>query len=358
MVAHLEMSNDTIDERVSEEIEALCAILLDNEFKIQNNDRGVPDTIEILIVPSTGEDPQLQYVCVTLIVHLVAGYPDVPPEILLKNPRGLDEKTLQMIQSELEVKCQKFLGQPVMFELIELIREHLTQKNLPTGQCVICLYGFRDGDKFTKTECYHYFHSHCLAAHIIAAERYYKEELDKLPQWQQDSAKEFKALCPVCREAISCDIKILRLAPPPIDVETATSFSVSAELRDLQLKMSTLYLHQQQQGGIIDPEAEEIKMLLRTDSSFDEVQSSIPSAERNLSQLPLRNVVHTSSIADDHHILEQENTFQQASNQRNTLRTVLNHQHYYGRRAPRGHNRGNSNHRYGDRLKQSDSVPR
>lgn len=68
----------------------------------------------------------------------------------------------------------------------------MTQKNLPTGQCVICLYGFRDGDKFTKTECYHYFHSHCLAAHIIAAERYYKEELDKLPQWQQDSAKEFK----------------------------------------------------------------------------------------------------------------------------------------------------------------------
>lgn len=65
-----------------------------------------------------------------------------------------------------------------------------------------------------------------------------------------------------------------------------------------------------------------------------------------------------SSIADDHHILEQENTFQQASNQQNTLRTALNHHHYYGRRAPRGHNRGNSNRRYGDRFKQSDSVPR
>lgn len=72
------------------------------------------------------------------------------------------------------------------------MREHLTKSNLPTGQCVICLYGFRDGDEFTKTKCYHYFHSHCLAAHIAAADRYYREEQDKLPPWQQDAANKFQ----------------------------------------------------------------------------------------------------------------------------------------------------------------------
>lgn len=85
----------------------------------------------------------------------------------------------------------------------------------------------------------------------------------------------------------------LSLAPPPVDVEAATTFSISAELRDLQLKMSALYLHQQKQGGIIDPEAEEIKMLLRTNTTYDEVQSSMSSVENNPSQFSLQSIVHS-----------------------------------------------------------------
>ncbi|XP_029665453.1 E3 ubiquitin-protein ligase RNF25 isoform X3 [Formica exsecta] len=169
------------------------------------------------------------------------------------------------MQSDAEAKCKDFIGQPVMFELIELIREHLTRSNLPTDQCAVCLYGFREGDEFTKTECYHYFHSHCLAAHVAAAERYYREEQEKLPQWQQDTTNKFQAICPVCRESINCDVESLWSAPPPIDVEAATDFSVTAELRELQKQMSALYLRQQQRGGIIDLEAEGVKMLVRTE---------------------------------------------------------------------------------------------
>lgn len=191
----------------------------------------------------------------------------------------------------------------------------MTRSNLPTDQCAICLYGFREGDKFTKTECYHYFHSHCLAAHVAAAERYYREEQEKLPQWQQDTTNKFQvclyyvnktfalsndfissvnlvmlvkyfslsffceiyyiytniysfilqAICPVCRESINCDVESLWSAPPPIDVEAATDFSVTAELRELQKQMAALYLRQQQRGGIIDLEAEGVKMLVRTE---------------------------------------------------------------------------------------------
>lgn len=39
----------------------------------------------------------------------------------------------------------------------------MTVGNRPSGECAICLHGFSDNDAFTKTECYHYFHSHCLA---------------------------------------------------------------------------------------------------------------------------------------------------------------------------------------------------
>lgn len=66
-----------------------------------------------------------------------------------------------------------------------MVREHLTASNVPCCQCCICLYGFRDGDHFTKTHCYHYFHSHCLAGHLTASERIFREEQDKLPAWQQ-----------------------------------------------------------------------------------------------------------------------------------------------------------------------------
>lgn len=74
-----------------------------------------------------------------------------------------------------------------------------------------------------------------------------------------------QAICPVCRESINCDVESLWSAPPPIDVEAATDFSVTAELRELQKQMAALYLRQQQRGGIIDLEAEGVKMLVRTE---------------------------------------------------------------------------------------------
>lgn len=72
-------------------------------------------------------------------------------------------------------------------------------------------------------------------------------------------------MCPVCRESINCDVESLWSAPPPIDVEAATDFSVTAELRELQKQMAALFLRQQQRGGIIDLEAEGVKTLVRTE---------------------------------------------------------------------------------------------
>jgi len=82
--------------------------------------RGEPEYIETILFPSTGEDSQSQYVCVTLIVRLPSGYPDISPTINLRNPRGLDEDTVKLMQSDAEAKCKDFIGQPVMFELIEV----------------------------------------------------------------------------------------------------------------------------------------------------------------------------------------------------------------------------------------------
>ncbi|XP_063972103.1 E3 ubiquitin-protein ligase RNF25 [Diachasmimorpha longicaudata] len=353
------MSTTEIDERVTDEIEALGAILLDNELKVKENKRGIPEVIETLVFPSTGEDSQSQYVCVTLVVYLSPGYPDVSPVVTLKNPRGLDEDTVTLIQQQVEDKCNDFLGQPVMFELIELVREHLTRSNLPTGQCAVCLYGFRDGDEFTKTECYHHFHSHCLAAHVAAAEKYYREELEKVPQWQQDSAAAFQAICPVCRESINCDVKSLCSAAPPIDVETATEFSVTAELRELQRQMSVLFLRQQQRGGIIDPEAEGTKMLLRTeDDSGAGAETPTSPAGPSLPTLAANSTVRHQQVSEAKHSNHQQSNAEKDKQSDNRGSHNNHHHHHHHGRKNRGRGRGGYESRRCERLRQNETTPR
>jgi hypothetical protein len=83
-----------------------------------------------------------------------------------------------------------------ILQILQLVKEHLTSSNLPSCQCAICLYGFREGDHFTKTQCYHYFHSHCLACHVTSSEKSYQEELDKLPAWQR--SQHTLSPCQVC----------------------------------------------------------------------------------------------------------------------------------------------------------------
>lgn len=238
-----------IDERVTDEIEALEAILMDDVVIKRIGE--VPDVIETVVHPSTGDDIDQQFVCVTLEVKLTPEYPDSSPIVTLRNPRGLDDELLSNINSQIRGKLIDCLGQPVVFELIELIRDNLTESNLPSGQCVICLYGFTEGDVFIKTQCYHHFHSHCLANHLIAGKKYYQEELEKIPLWQQVSAPPYQQTCPVCRCPVSCDVETLKIAPPPMESITAPPFHLTAELKELQIKMAALLAEQVAKGGVV-----------------------------------------------------------------------------------------------------------
>ncbi|KAL3275277.1 hypothetical protein HHI36_020045 [Cryptolaemus montrouzieri] len=261
------MTANYSNERVDEEIEALEAIFMD-DITISYNDKGVPELVKTTIFPSTANDIKKQYVCVTFEAALPEMYPDCEPIVTLKNPRGLDDSVLNNLYSAMKNKCLEYSGQPVIYELIELIRENLTESNLPTCQCAVCLYGFCDGDVFTKTPCFHYFHSFCLAKHLLTTEKHFNEEQEKLPTWQKNT-KGFQAVCPVCREAISCCVDDLKNAPPPKELEDAQNFSVTNELRLLQSKMQELFSYQKSRGGIIDIEEEENKLLLITNSSED-----------------------------------------------------------------------------------------
>lgn len=82
--------------------------------------RGVPELVKTTIFPSTANDLEKQYVCVTLEVKLPKEYPDCEPEVELRSPRGLDDSTLNHLHRSIKDKCNEFIGQPVIYELIEV----------------------------------------------------------------------------------------------------------------------------------------------------------------------------------------------------------------------------------------------
>lgn len=193
---------------------------------------------------------------ITLQVIPSESYPDVSPLFKLLRPRGLDDQRLDDIKKACIAKLEESVGFPVVFDLIEVIREHMTQSNLPSGQCVVCLYGFEEGDEFTKTSCFHYLHSYCLARHLAASKKNYEEEQDKLPSWLRKTSSPYQPNCPVCREPIEDCSESLKNSEPPAELNNAPEFELSEDLRQLQLKMASLFLIQKSKGAIIDVDAE------------------------------------------------------------------------------------------------------
>lgn len=67
---------------------------------------------------------------------------------------------------------------------------------MPHCPCTICLEHFTEGEPFTKTDCYHYYHQYCLARyihHVLAAQE--EEEQEAVPSGgEKDEEKEVKGV--------------------------------------------------------------------------------------------------------------------------------------------------------------------
>lgn len=330
-----------------DEIESLEAILMEDVKITRNEVTDIPEVIETTVLPTVGEDVERQYVSVTLQVMPTMGYPDESPQFKLKNPRGLDDHGINAIENSIKAKLKESIGLPVVFDLIEVVREHLTSSNMPSGQCVVCLYGFQEGDEFTKTECYHFLHSYCLARHIIASRKNYQEEQDKLPIWQQKLSKPYQAVCPVCREQISDEIEPLKNANPPRELENAPKFELTNELKYLQNKMANLFLRQKERGGIIDLDAAIEVIALENDNRDNELgnegKSGIDDVDGPVTVLEPAAATTQIQQTSQHHNINSRHHYnhRQAQNQ-------YHHHHHHNNHHNHGyhhHHRGNHNNR-------------
>uniref|UniRef100_A0A8C2WHD2 E3 ubiquitin-protein ligase RNF25 n=1 Tax=Cyclopterus lumpus TaxID=8103 RepID=A0A8C2WHD2_CYCLU len=170
--------------------------------------------VSLVLYPSTAEDSVSQFVRLTLTLTLDQQYPSSSPDISIHNPRGLSDDKISSVQRCLQLEAQSCLGSPVLYQLIEKAKEILTESNIPHGNCVICLYGFKEGETFSKTSCYHYFHSHCLGRYASHSER---ELLQREKELEEDKTREreLTVVCPVCREPLTYDVDQLLRCPAP-----------------------------------------------------------------------------------------------------------------------------------------------
>ncbi|XP_078682330.1 uncharacterized protein LOC144916810 [Branchiostoma floridae x Branchiostoma belcheri] len=244
------------------ELEILESIYLD-ELQVEHDDSGNPSTVEITLHPATADNVEAQFVRLTLSIILPKQYPQELPSLTIQNPRGLSEQQVNSLYKSLQHLAQERQGESMLYEIIELAKDSLTHNNLPSCECAICLYPFHEMDDFTKTECYHYFHCHCLG-------RYIQHTLDQEPEVTgpvdpgRVETPQNEVVCPMCREPISYDLAGLLSAKPPAINED--KYKPDKAMMKWQAEMSKVYKKQQSKGGIIDIEAEKNKFFIKLEA--------------------------------------------------------------------------------------------
>ncbi|TKS91278.1 E3 ubiquitin-protein ligase RNF25 [Collichthys lucidus] len=247
---------------VASEIEVLQSIYLDELLVDRTQDGGWE--VSLVLYPSTAEDSVSQFVRLTLTLTLDQQYPSSSPAISIHKPRGLSDDKLISVQKCLQLEAQSCLGSPVLYQLIEKAKEILTESNIPHGSCVICLYGFKEGETFTKTNCYHYFHCHCLGRYVSHSEselRQREKELEEDKTRDRADDEELTVVCPVCREPLTYDVEQLLSSPAP-QLPELDKAAIGSNFQQKWRELQKLLERQRSKGGIIDPEEESNRFLI------------------------------------------------------------------------------------------------
>ncbi|XP_052714791.1 uncharacterized protein LOC128188049 [Crassostrea angulata] len=282
---------------IDEELEVLKSIYIE-ELNISLSERSQPEVISLRLHPSTGDEEEKKYVCITLELELSQQYPHEIPTINIKNPRGIGEEEVNRLQESLVTLATELQGGPMLYDLIELAKEKLTEGNIPHCPCTICYEHFHEGEEFTKTHCYHYFHCHCLARYVRHVLASIQQENQSRPTHQQDDGGQTKVPCPVCREEMECNVDLYTGETTPQD--QSLNFYPTAELRTWQREMSRLLRRQRERGGVIDVQEERNKFLITQDDvvelNLTSIQDTDPeSSTKHSTESSTKNSTEASS---------------------------------------------------------------
>ncbi|XP_029349412.1 eIF-2-alpha kinase GCN2 [Echeneis naucrates] len=119
------------------ELEALASIFGDDFQDLRDKDPWKvkrPPEVHLCLRPNGLNNGQECYVTVDLQVKCPPTYPDVPPELELKNAKGLSNENLQTLQGELSRLAAVRCGEVMIYELADHIQGFLSKHNKPPSR--------------------------------------------------------------------------------------------------------------------------------------------------------------------------------------------------------------------------------
>uniref|UniRef100_A0A3B4B6I1 Protein kinase domain-containing protein n=1 Tax=Periophthalmus magnuspinnatus TaxID=409849 RepID=A0A3B4B6I1_9GOBI len=119
------------------ELEALASIFGDDFQDLRNKDPWKvkrPPEVHLCLRPNGLNHKQECYVTVDLLVKCPATYPDLPPELELKNAKGLSNEILQNLQREITNLATARCGEVMIYELADHIQGFLSEHNKPPSR--------------------------------------------------------------------------------------------------------------------------------------------------------------------------------------------------------------------------------
>uniref|UniRef100_A0A8C7G3S4 eIF-2-alpha kinase GCN2 n=1 Tax=Oncorhynchus kisutch TaxID=8019 RepID=A0A8C7G3S4_ONCKI len=155
------------------ELEALASIFGDDFQDLRNNHPWKikrPPEVYLCLRPNGLSNGKESYVTVDLQVKIPPTYPDVPPELDLKNAKGLSNDNLQNLQTELTKLAAERCGEVMIYELADHVQGFLSEHNKRPSSS---------------------FHEEMLKNQRLQQERLALEEQKRLDQrlWQEEQTK-------------------------------------------------------------------------------------------------------------------------------------------------------------------------
>lgn len=351
------MADDAEDNPVEIELESLEAIYI-NELSYNRKADGSLDTIELLLHPATGGNKDEQFVCMTLVFTPSPKYPHEIPAIEIKNPRGLGEEEVASLVEDMITKAHECVGEVMMFTLIEMAKDSLTEGNIPHCPCVVCLEHFQEQDLFHRTVCYHYFHNKCLARYLEHSRRQIeelKEDEQEIRHREPSEENKVEAIgCPLCRNPLSEESLAFTTDGNEGDQRDEQAadlkFELSSDLKEQQAKMAELFARQKAKGGIIDLQQEKNKYLVNAEesrpvTSTSSSQLSLPASKGEDLKNSYLHTVDSRQGKGERNEKSRGRGRGQHNHPRERNDSGHNHHHHHHHRYnPRTHNHGHHHH--------------
>ncbi|CAE7806394.1 Rnf25 [Symbiodinium sp. CCMP2592] len=200
-------SSSVLDDALQEEVELLRAMWPEeSDLSILHFPDGDPAEIHarisVHLVPHTAGEDHARFVRVQLVLDVPHGYPHKPVQLALGASRGLPDSRSEGLVSQLRAASDELRGQPALYALLQAAQDILTELNVPSGDCAICLVDFNmdEDDPAQRTPCSHLLPS-CLSSYWWTE---WEKQLEPLSLRARATSCVSKAevFCPECRSPL------------------------------------------------------------------------------------------------------------------------------------------------------------